>query len=509
MEDERFDRWVRLLAKSTSRRVMLSGVGGTVLTHQQASTARTALTRDDSYSTDYSAELRNPERGMYFSSWSPGDTHTIVASWLYLNKVCDKDLSWGRYNPTADDVLNTYVRETILPARENGYKILFRPRYDDPDNDEAPSHCGFFHADTMERQINHIRAVANVLAAYKDAIAFIQIGYLGRWGEWNTSDYPESTAPFLYDRVSRNRIIDEVLEEYTKRGIKQHVELRRPVFAREALSRNKNARVGLHNDCFMSNSSDMGTYSNFESSNPLNFASEAAAKNWAKKSLTGNASFGGETCPVRKKTSPDYGKEPWRFCKNMTDDVDDPATLHMSYLNGDYAADNDPPGALGAISSWEAGECYDDIRKKLGYRFEVLAVEYTKTITFGQAIEIHVDVMNTGWSRMHKPREAMFVLQSHSSKWRRTYGPFDSGFEVENWVPYKPVRLSYAGYRPLVGTWQIGLWIPDPDVARLRRRSLSTMYSVRFATLRNGKSLFNSEFGFNDLGVSITVKPPA
>ncbi len=68
-------------------------------------------------------------------------------------------------------------------------------------------------------------------------IAFIQAGYLGKWGEWNTEDEEESTAPFLFDDTLRAEIIDHVVRRYKENQIEQDVGLRRPVFVREVILR--------------------------------------------------------------------------------------------------------------------------------------------------------------------------------------------------------------------------------------------------------------------------------
>src|SRR5215211_1779301 len=194
-----------------------------------------------------------------------------------------------------------------------------------------------------------------MLAEYKDVVAFIQAGYLGRWGEWNTADYSASTAPFLYSYMTRERIIDYVLAQYELKQIKQDVELRRPVFAKEVLERNPAAKVGLHYDCILRNDDHGGTYFDFPDS-PQNFDSAEEAEAYAR-SLTANASFGGETC--------NGGNERWRNCTTMEETA---AHFHMSYLNGDYAT--------GAIKHWYDNGCLDDLLEKLGYRFEVRSVEY-------------------------------------------------------------------------------------------------------------------------------------
>src|SRR5215208_1575354 len=177
----------------------------------------------DNYTPDNNPDLTNPERGMYSSALGTpnfgvdtpthkANYHTIFPAWLWLRPWCNKELVWNGYlGDQTSPVLNEYAK-TLEDARSGGYKILFRPRYDrtdqknkpdgtvDPDYDQndvyGPSDCTFdggtdkvFHADSLKRQKDHITAIANMLGDYKDVIAFIQAGYLGRWGEWNWDGY--------------------------------------------------------------------------------------------------------------------------------------------------------------------------------------------------------------------------------------------------------------------------------------------------------------------------------
>jgi hypothetical protein len=145
--------------------------------------------------------------------------HTIVPKWLWLASVCGVDLVWNGYNESGTSpVLNTYAAE-LGAARADGYKILFRPRYD-KEVGGGPSDCAIngarvFHADSKIRQFNYIDAVAGLLGDYRDVIAYVQAGYLGNWGEWNTADgYSSVNAPLLYNYTDRNDIIDRVLSAY-------------------------------------------------------------------------------------------------------------------------------------------------------------------------------------------------------------------------------------------------------------------------------------------------------
>jgi hypothetical protein len=447
------------------------------------STPPPGTVEDTSFVTDDDPTLKNPERGMYFGSVpdTSGEFHTIVPKWLWLDSVCGQNLTWNGHNQTGTStVLNAYA-DTLEAARTGGYKVLFRPRYD-KQGDNSPSDClingvRVFHADSKTRQLNHIDAIAAMLGDYKDAVAYIQMGYLGRWGEWNTSGYSSSNAPLLYSYTDRNEIIDRVLSSYGAEGVQPDVELRRPVFAKEVIDRNSTANVGQHNDCFMTSDSDAGTYSDFTGS-PANFGSTAAAKAWAQ-SFSANSSYGGETCNLD-------GAERWRSCTNM---LSEPPTLHVNYLNGDYAT--------GAVSTWTSNGCYDEIRRKLGYRFKVTRVEYTPTVAAGGTFTVEIDIVNSGWAKLHRPRTAKVVLRSGASS--TSYTPSNSG--TSGWAPGTTTTLVVTASAPsTAGTYSIRLAIPDPDApARIP-------YAVKLASLRNGVNVFDPTYGENNLGVSITVQ---
>jgi hypothetical protein len=497
-------------------------------------------TFDTNYVADTDPLLKNPERGMYFGKppdpgpqGTPENFHTICPKWLWLESVCHEDLVWNGYNKSGTSpVLNDYAEEELEKARNDGYKILFRPRYDkEPGGGIASDDCmingaNVFHADTMVRQKNHIDAVAAMLGDYKDVIAYIQAGYLGNWGEWNTAGkdedgnpYTPANAPLLYSRTDRSDIIHYLLAAYKAKNIMQHVELRRPVFVKEAVEdpRNTSAKVGLHNDCFMSSDSDSGsdsgTYSDFfdfSGGSPQNFGSTTSARKWAKD-WTENFSFGGETCPSEAHP----GNERWRSCSNMTGATSEPASLHMNYLNGDYADD--------AVKTWKEGDlqgdvCYDDIRRNLGYRFHVMRVEYTPTVSAGGTFSVAVDVENSGWARLHKPRDAKLVLRNGTRPLPKEPEEYTfSGGPVSNWAPGTTTTISVSEPAPAPGTYSVRLWIPDLDLIDLIKKiqisgqpevypRARTNYAVKLATKRNSANVFDPNTRDNNLGVSITVQ---
>jgi hypothetical protein len=448
---------------------------------------------DSEYVADDDPDLLNPARGIYY--WSPrdDDPHTLVAEWLYLGDACDRDLTWaGLGDPATSPVLEAYARALAL-HRDTGQKVIFRPRYDTASSGGVLNRCGVFQADTEPRMRGHVVAIAEMLAASADVIAFVEGGYLGRWGEWNHADHAPSTAPVLVDPDARRGFLRHVLDTYAAAGLERFVELRRPVFAREQLDADPSARVGLYNDCFMTTSSDFGTYSNFESGNPSNFASAEEAKAWAIE-LTAVAPFGGETCPTGDMM------ERWRSCDAMVGPSSEPAALHMSYLHGGYAVEARP--------RWEAEGCYDEIRRRLGYRFEVRSVSYAPSASEGQPVEVRVQIANTGWSRMHDLRRAFVVLRGAARAY--AVGVALGGYEarsgavegdtVASWAPGEESELVARFAAPPPGAYEVTLLLPDPD------RPEVTRYAVALASRRDGAPLFDSASGENALGVVLSVE---
>ncbi|MFF0991559.1 DUF4832 domain-containing protein [Kocuria nitroreducens] len=521
------------ISAGVSRRGLLAA--GTVLGATAALGATTGaaaaatLITYTGYTPDNDENLKNPERGFYRQVEDGPGFHTLVEGWLWLHEYCSRELVWmGRDHPDTSPVLKKYASD-LQERRKLGLKVVFRPRYDNPSGN-TPSSCGLFHADTLERQLRHIDAVAKMFRENRDAIGVIQAGYLGRWGEWNTDKYPDSTAPLLYRNESRIAITERILFAYSGGNpgkLIQPVELRRPVFAKEVLDRNARANVGLYNDCFMTNPHDFGTYLNFTGSSSLGFLGSNANhngstqqqtvywKDWAQKHST-TKSFGGETCyVVRKSGETGYGSERWRDCVNMRTE---PAQLHVNYLNHDYAEEAIIGTPQQPVGDWVAKGCLPEIKRRLGYRFEVTRADYTQTVPAGQKFTVMIDVKNTGWARLHKPRRAQLFLRKVSTAWTVPFGyaATDTAGPTMNWAAGSTPRVTYTDVAPPTGKYSVHLAIFDPEAPVIwnqpeprdpnQREEWRYHYAVKLASKRDGANLFRQTTGMNDLGIFITVQ---
>jgi hypothetical protein len=141
----------------------------------------------------------------------------------------------------------------------------------------------------------------------------------------------------------------------------------------------------------------------------------------------------------------------------------------------------------------------------------VRSVEYTKDVSAGGTFSVAVDVENTGWARLHKPRDAKLVLRNGATP------PLEytfSGGPVSNWAPGTPTTISVSDSAPPPGTYSVWLGIPDPDLLEFLSNApnpedyekAKTNYAVKLATLRGGKNVFDPDTAENNLDVKITVQ---
>ena len=265
------------------------------------------------------------------------------------------------------------------------------------------------------------------------------------------------------------------------------------------LTRNPTANIGLHNDCFMTSTSDSGTYSNLEyeplliNGQAVKFPVQEAgtgpktAKEWALDRIAKDGfSFGGETCPLTlDPDNPKYRTERWRVCSNM---LTEPAAFQMSYLYGDWAPK--------AVEDWTDGGCYPTIRSRLGYRFHVTRVAYTPTVPAGGKFSVAIDVTNNGWARLPEgPERSTCPPKRHHRAQlpagRRNHPEFGGPAPT----PRSPPPPRHRPPAPTVSGSPLLTHTPPKHIP----------YAIRLATLRGGTNTFDTATGENNLGINITI----
>jgi Domain of unknown function (DUF4832)/Domain of unknown function (DUF4874) len=324
------------------------------------------------------AALSNPERGWY--DWDGTD---------FVQAVPDAAGAYGRGQRLLFAAVDIGAwRERDLPAdwlarldahlaavRGAGLKVVLRFAYDwsEAGNDTTP-----------EWMARHLSQLAPVLDAQASAIAHLQAGLIGAWGEWHSSthglSYGYHSAPGVSEAQAadaRARVRDALLAA-TPPSVPLQVRYPGDLmrwYPQAAQQR----RIGLHNDCFLAGPDDTGTYDN------------EAARDYIR-ALSDQTGTGGETCA---------GAAPLRT--RCADVLSEGRAYHLSYLNAGYYE--------GFIDSWRAEGCIDEVARSMGYRFQLDAVSHPSTAARGSRVRVLVDLRNIGWGRIQSARSLVVALR--------------------------------------------------------------------------------------------------
>jgi len=404
--------------------------------------------------------FENPERG-----WMDGSGIALTDGATYEG-IRSKNFTLAYGKVRLDNFKTTSLPKTFLDALDAGFarvraagiKVVLRFVYNDGTGGDA----------TEARVLEHIGLLAPVISKNIDAIAVWQGGFIGAWGEWHSS------TNGLDNPTSRKKIIMAMLAALPKERM---VQIRTPHFkgdiwrepTPEALwfSKQDQARVGHHNDCFLASATDEGTYID-----PV-----ATWKDWLEKDVA-SLPMGGESCRKNTLTA----------CTNATKEL---ARFRWSFYNPYWHPD--------VFAQWAAEGCKDEIGKRLGYRIVLQEASFGKTIAPGGVLPLKFTVKNVGYAPMFNPRPVKVVLDDGKTRHVAT-------LEVDprRWMPGASSTVSVRLRVPaqaLTGTARLELWLPDASSALAMRPE----YSVRLAS----KDLWDAMRGTNVLTKTLPIDPAA
>jgi len=451
------------------------------------------------------SDFPNPERGMY-RQYSSHSSPTVPA----LNPLDQSDLDGDRLlnnmslclrvyyltafkeGPLSDDYLE-FIENDLATLRASGNKAILRFAY----NNSTQTH-GHTDDASLAYVLQHISDLEPIFRANSDVIAVVQTGFVGTWGEWHYTHPDFVTTGSTPDYAARQMVTDALLAAIPRERM---IQIRTPEHKHElyggggafnqsdalpagqAHSGSIQARVGHHNDCFLASDTDYGTYS----SNATTRADEKAYLEAETQFLP----MGGETCNLNPPRSD---------CESVGGDADvELDRFHWSYLHENYNRD--------VLDRWDAslggsGDCYDDIRLGLGYRFELMNAFYPIELNPGCEMAIEMNLKNVGYAAPYNPREVELVL-------RNTATPFNEyRVNLVNQDPrfwFKESELPIIQIQETVGlpsniptgTYDLFLHLPDPD-ARLHD---NPHYAIRLANV----GMWEATTGYNDLNHQLTI----
>ena len=436
-----------------------------------------ASTATDTLVTDYELDERifaNPERGFYiYTNLHELDTaigdrrdegHTLVWGRIHMEEYRDV--------PSLPESFLAAVADGFDIARDQGMKVIVRGSYGfkGPDGDYTS-----YQDPPRDYVENHIEQLAPIFAGNADVIALFEAGFIGPWGEWHTTqiakdyDLGRELLFHILDHTPADRLV-LVRYPYLKQQIfKEFGGGFAMVDAGNAYGGERVARVGHHNDCFLSSPIDVGTYERGEMTRTEEVAYLA--------SETLYTAFGGETCQPHALN--DCGRT-----------IAELETLKGSYLNSGYHPK--------VLDKWAEQGCFDEVRQRLGARLVLSQSRIAATGRPGGQLAVEIDLENRGFAPLYNARGVEIVLENEAGKVVHVHV---LDIDPRSWKP--GASHAIAASLPLPadlapGVYTAYLYLPDPS-PRLRD---DLRYAYRIANL----GVWDGERGYNKLASGIVIE---
>ena len=442
------------------------------------------------YTADFASVIPNPERGWHnrrdvdgrggndarnFSDVKAAG-HRLVHSYLRLDDFKDTDTISASY--LAD------LQKALDAIRVSGLKIILRPSYVFSASPAVPE----------ARILGHIAQLNAVIATNADVVCHLETGYLGKWGEWHSGTYTELSNKS--DGDVRYRIIKRILETTPDT---MPLAMRYPMHIREILdelpapngitplTQVQRDRLGHHNDCFLYDKSDRGTYVR----GGAWFGNQTLdqQKQYAFNLITsygGNKMMGGETCSAAIDRIDDWQNDMAKA--NWTE-------ININFWQG--AIDLWKKRSLPASGNDPAETEFDRISRKIGYRLRVVDATFPTSAKAGGAFTIAANLSNDGYASVIKPRPIFLVFDNGTNR----YDVQLRDVEVRKWVSGEASLAPQTVTLPsemASGTYKLALWLPD-YYPNLRSRP---DYSIRFAN----RGIWDATKGYNMLFDAVTIR---
>ncbi len=412
-----------------------------------------------------SENFRNPERGFYTDGYN-------VLTQSFINSVKAQNmtlihriynLAQFRTSPISESFLNL-IQSDFDAAREGGIKLILRFYYTNQQNGEDAA---------LDTVLLHINQLKPLFEANADVIAFVDAGFIGAWGEWyysthglnNTND--RRTVLFALLEALPPQIDVVIRTPNYKRLIFNNSE---PLSIDSAYSGSYRSRTGAHNDCFLADATDMGTYLWDDIEGDKDYLN--ADNRFVPQS--------GETCQPSE----------YSVCSNALVDLN---RMHWTTVNIDYNTT--------VLQGWIDGGCMPEIQKRLGYRFVMRYSEIVDSVKPNGTFSLNFLVKNVGFGNAFKPRNCEVILRNNSTKEKyKLVTSIDPRF----WFSGDSTFVQITGGIPTTmpeGDYDAFLFLPDTASSIHDRKD----YAVRLAN----ENVWEDSTGYNNLLATVVVNSTA
>jgi hypothetical protein len=463
-------------------------------------------------------DFANPERGFYLHTETRASAPSDLPANLASFRITGRSDPNNAYTAKLSLVLRVIYLDTFVDApistnflnalqadfdflRAQGFKAIVRFAYNQ--DTTRP-----FNEPTKARILEHIEQLTPLLRRNRDIIAVLQQGFIGAWGEGYYTDIFSTAGQAFTAQNWTNRadVLNALLAATPKERM---VQVRVPqqkqkhlygvaaptssatIGASQAHNGTDAARIAFHNDCFLADNTDLGTFTDYdgatESQDITNLRNYAALE-------TRYVVMGGETC---LENPPDDD------CAAANGRADaDLARFHYSFLHQGYNANvND---------DWVPQGCMEGIKRRLGSRMQLVSCSARTEARPGQTFLITLEFQNIGYAAPFNPRGLELVLR-HGASGQRFFAELSRDVDVRFWLPGSnhlfTAALQLRDDLP-TGRYELLLHLPDPAPSLYGL----VPYSIRLANaLVQGTAtpVWEPSTGYHTLGHWLTVNTAA
>ena len=232
---------------------------------------------------------------------SPGNTYTAKISLLLRLFYLDTFVN----APISANFLSS-IQTDFNSIRAQGAKAIVRFAYN---QDQTRP----FAEPSKTRILEHIEQLKPLLKQNSDVIAVLQQGFIGAWGEGYYTDIfytdGKATAQNWMDRAEvLNALLaalpaERMVQVRTPQMKQKFVHgpsastSSAPLSPAEAFNGSGPARIGFHNDCYLADQTDLGTFSDYDIGDGTSSQDVSNLRNYLALD-TRYTPMGGETCVV-------------------------------------------------------------------------------------------------------------------------------------------------------------------------------------------------------------------
>lgn len=468
------------------------------------------------------ADIQNPDRGFYQPIDGVASSFTPLTATQLASLRNTYYTPWqGNYSVSPTIIFRHYVLDLFKSAnlssaflsgvqadfnaaRAAGVRLLLRFSYTitPPTGSCGSWICPPYGDAPKSIVLAHIAQLKPYLQGNSDVILAVQSGFIGVWGEQYYSDYfGDASAQgkltnqnwqdridvlnALLDAVPANRMVQV---RYPQMKQKLIYGLNAPVISAALISAQAHnqtniARIGFHNDCFLSATDDQGTYWDYGNSTTSASNQTAALKPYSANDSK-YVAVGGETCSD--------AFSPQNDCSGQA--VADMDLLNYSYLNSNYNND--------VNNDWQTGGCLDVIKRRLGYRFVMRSGTFPASGNSGESLSFTLSVDNVGFAAPFNPRTLTLILRNTSTAQIFAVNITGENSDTRFWLSGQTVNLNKTVTLPNGmpnGNYELLLHLSDES----NGHAVATRpeYSVQFSNA----GTWESATGYNKLNHVIAI----